>query len=441
MNRAKLISSILLCLILLTSWVNGEVQERIIVQSPFTPEKKVYPDYPEILKKEGVPARFIIWINIDRKGNVTRASVGKSLYPELEENIEKAFAQWKFEPYIHGGEPIRIFGFMKVIFYPGHLSIPSKGSEQVRIPLKEESVVLADKKLQTVLDKCTAYCLKLSESALFYICHERIREKSKNIKGSEIGLAIGAPQALNNTFEISSASYGVLFLGDTERHTYINDYQLIKKEGRIKEKHLLMERDRKKVSFEDVPRGTKPVYSLKSILVPVQLLGIQQRSRFSFRLAEDDKIDGKPTYVIEVSLKPEQTGNIKRGKIWADKADFRVVKVEVETEFVEGYEHILPECYRYYLKPHFKSTHYYEIEKNDLLFPSRSEIRCEYSGFLRSKRELKSEVKITYGNYKFFTVETDHKIIKKKLETLFFYRRQQTFKSLIRSLPDIIRHF
>lgn len=440
MSKAKWISRIFCCLVLLASWVHGEDHEKIIVQTPFTPVKKVFPGYPENLKKEGIPARFLIWINIDRKGNVIRAWIANSLYPELEENIEKAFAQWKFEPYIHEGEPIRTFGFLTVIFYPGHMSLPSKTSEPGIITPEEDFALPAEEELQIVLDRCTEYCLKLSESALFYICDERIKETLKSINGSD-RVYFSPPQAINSTFEILGAGHDALSLGDTERHTYIYDYQLIREKGEIEEKRILMEKDRKQAGFEDVPRGTMPSYSLKSILIPVQLLGIEQRSKFSFRLAEDDKIRGKPAYVLEASLRPGHTGNIKKGRIWVDKSDFRVLRAEIETVFVEGFEQVIAECNRYYLRPHFKSTHDYGIEKNGLLFPDRSEIRCEYSGFLRTKKDLKSEVEITYQDYKFFTVETDHEVIKKKLEALFLHRSQQKFEYLLRSFPDIIKYY
>ncbi len=145
-------------------------------------------------------------------------------------------------------------------------------------------------------------------------------------------------------------------------------------------------------------------------------------------------------FVIEAYPRPGQTVNIRRGKLWVNKPDFRIVKAEIETDFVEGYEDILSECDDYFLKPHFKSTHYYEVEKNDILFPSRSEIRVEYSGLLAKKKVLKSELEVTYENYKFFIVETDHNIIKKKLEAMFLNRSKLKFNSLIRFSPDIIIH-
>jgi len=418
----------------------GENKERIIVITPLNPIKKVNPDYPEILKKEGVAARFLISISIDRKGNVTRASIGKSLYPELEKKIKEAFAQWKFEPLIHRGEPIRTFGFIWLIFYPGKSSPQARESESVIESLEEEPAVLPNEELQMVLDKCAEYCLKLSESALYYVCHEKIREKFKRIEGPD-GTGIILPRASTRGYEIGSAYCNILMLVDTEKNVYVYDYQLIKKEGNIEEKRILMEKDGKDVKLEDIPLGTKPSYALKPVLVPVQILGIEHRSRFSFKLVGDKKINGKLAYVIEACLRPGQTGYIRRGRIWVDKSDFRIVKVEVETDFVEGFEQILAECEQYYLKPHFKSTYYYEIDKNGLLFPSRSEIRVEYSGFYEKKRDLKSEIEVTYGNYKFFTVKWSHETIKKKLEVLFSNRSKLILKNSIRLLPCMLRYF
>ncbi len=426
-------------LILLISFMHGENQERIIVQTLFKPIIKVNPNYPEILKKEGVAARFLMSISLERDGSVRRASIWRSNYPELEENIEKTFLQWKFEPFIHEGEPIRTFGFLKVIFYPGKLSIPVNENESILDLLEDELVESYDEELQRILDKCSEYCLKLSESALYYVCHERIKEKSKNLDGPAPGMSI-MPPISSSGLVFSGASVIDLILGDTSRHVYVNDYQLIRKKDIIEEKRILMEMDRKNANIEKTPQMTKQSYSIKPILVPVQILSFEQRPRYLFKLAKDEKIKRESVYVIEAYPRPGQTGNIRRGKFWVNKSDFQIVKAEVETDFVEGYEDILSECEHYFLKPHFKSTHDYEVEKNGILFPSRSEIRVEYSGLLAAKKDLKSELEVTYENYRFFTVATDYNIIKKKLETLLLNRSKLTFTPLIRSLPEIIRH-
>ena len=179
MSKGYIIICSIICLILLVSGLYGENQEKIIVQTPFKSIKKVYPKYPEILKNEGVAARFRISIGIDKKGNVTRAFVGNGLYPEMEKSIKEAFLQWKFEPFTHKGEPVGTFGFINIIFYPGKFRPSVMESESEMKFIQEELIKLPNKVLQTILDKCTEYTFKLSESALHYVCHEKIKEKFK----------------------------------------------------------------------------------------------------------------------------------------------------------------------------------------------------------------------------------------------------------------------
>jgi len=171
MREARCLAILVFCVLLLTLSAHADNQERIIIQTPFKPLKMVYPIYPKILKQEGIAVRMRITIFIDRKGKVLRAMANNRFYPELEEILEEAFIQWEFEPFIHKGEAINISGVITVIFYPGELmscvsKIESKVSPQ------EDPAASPNEELQMVLDKCTEYCLKLSESALYYICHE-----------------------------------------------------------------------------------------------------------------------------------------------------------------------------------------------------------------------------------------------------------------------------
>jgi len=70
----------------------------------------------------------------------------------------------------------------------------------------------------------------------------------------------------------------------------------------------------------------------------------------------------------------------------------------------------------------------YEVEKNGILFPSRSEIRIYYLGLLASKRELKSKADIIYSSYRFFIVDIDPDVITKQMkEFISKYRNTQIF--------------
>ena len=150
------------CVLLLTVGAHADNQERIIIQTPFKPLKTVYPIYPEMLKQEGIAVRMRITIFMDRKGKVVRAMTHNRFYPELKEILEEAFIQWEFEPFIHKGEPIQISGVITVIFYPGELISRVSKIESKVLPYEELEVPL-NEELQMGLDKCTEYCLKLSD--------------------------------------------------------------------------------------------------------------------------------------------------------------------------------------------------------------------------------------------------------------------------------------
>jgi len=181
---------------------------------------------------------------------------------------------------------------------------------------------------------------------------------------------------------------------------------------------------------------------IKPIFVPTWLFSLEQRSNFSYKLAKEERIKGKKTYVIEVKAKKGKAGDIMSGKIWVDKMNYRILKVEVKTIFLAGYEQIVKECQKYYLKPSFTTVHSYEFEKNDILFPSQSKILVEYKGLVgQFKKATKLKTEISYYNYRFFTVETDHNIIKKKLETMFKTRDELIFKNSLRFIPCVLHYY
>ncbi len=415
-KKNKLLCYIIVCLFILASWIHSQDKERIIIQTPFKPIKTVYPDYPEELMAKGVGARIVISIHMDSHGKVQSAMAWNSLYPEIAKTLEKTFSQWEFEPYIHEKEPISISGFIMVIYFPGKLIAQARSSDAVdayRLRFKPPE----NKKLQMILDRCAEYCMELSESALYYVCDEEIREKTNAVKGPKYEVSITPPHNLEDA-TIYGMNYNPLTIRGSEKHMSVYGYQVIRKQGQFSDKRILIKKDSEKGNMEGIPREIIPSYNLKPILIPNQILGIENRAEFSFKLLDEKKIKGRAVYLMEASLRPEIQGNIKWAKIWMDKIDFRIIKIEMETEFIPGFESILSECYRYYLKPHFRATYTYEVDKKGLLFPKKAEIKVEYSGFLRAARKLKSDVSISYKNYKFFTVKTDHDVIKKKLRFL-----------------------
>lgn len=392
-------------LILMGQRAYGIPQAKQVEVKSLKPVKKVIPLYPEDLKEEGIAGEVAIMVIIDEKGKVKTPSVFRSLHPELDNLALEAVRQWKFEPYIYGKNPIPVPSFLSVIFKPGDSG--SRIGENEKAAGEAEPAEPPSDELRTILDSCAEYCRKLSGAALFYICQEKIRESVKNVEEEETAFNW---YVLENY--VASAKYIYPVLRGTEKNVYVNDYQLINKDGKIEERRTLLEENGKKVNAENVPQRAKRPYSLQPIFVPVRLLSREQWPQFSYKMADEEKVMGRKTWLIEVKRRRRRGGDITGGKIWVDKSNFRILKAEVVSALPTGGEQILEECSRYYLTPHFTATHFYEVEKNGVLFPSRSEILLEYTGLVRPNKDTKAKAEIKYEKYRFFTVETEHKIIR-----------------------------
>ena len=399
-------------LFLLQSQAQGQTKYRVIIQSPFQPAGELSLDYPEELKREGEAARFLLSIHINKHGSVFSAYLWKSHYPELDKWITKEVRRWKFKPFLNKGKPIPAQGFAKIIFYPERNFNRLNMKKSANLRSINASQNFPEGKLKTVLDKCADYCQTLSAYALYYVCLEKIDEAFRKIDDEFIGnLSFsGGPNLRSNEYRVSPL-YRLMIKG-LEKHSYAFDYQLIRKDGKINEKRILLEKTGGLIDRKMDSSGSKLSYHLQPVLIPVHFLSLEQRPFFSYQMTSTEKVSGKKAHVIEISPKLNRPDEFQRCKVWVDENDYQILKIEVESSYAEGFKEVYEECSKYFLTPHFIFTHHYEVEKNGILFPSRSEVRIDYFGLLTSKRELKSKANITYSSYRFFTVDVDYDIIK-----------------------------
>lgn len=437
MRRILIIFGIPILILFLQARIHGEeeIEYKIIIQTPFQPIGELILDYPDELKREGVASRFLLSIQINNKGSVFSVTIWKSHHPKLEKKLKNAARHWKFEPFIHESKPVHAHGFVKVIFYPKRAMHPKKNTEFNEEFIIESSDDPSDKELKTVLDLCNKYCQKLSAYSLYYVCLEIINAKINAVADEFIG-----------TLSFSGAEYKdsqlfQLMLKDNKKNSYLYDYQLIRKNGSINEKRIPLGKTGRKVSEKSDSIDAKLSYHIQPIMVPERLLSHEQRPFYTYELIDDEEIQGKKAFVINIYPKLRRTGDIQHGKVWIDKENYQILKVEMETFYMEGYEEVYEECSKYFLTPHFTLTHHYEIEKNGIMFPSRSEIRIEYSGLLATKKGLKAELDVTYSSYRFFTVDVDHNLIKKKNEALISACDKLIFKNSLRLIPCVLRYF
>ena len=399
--RASVFTGILVVLLGFSLLWPRQDQSKSVVLNPI---KTVYPKYPDHLKREGIAGEVIIWAWIDEQGDVkiqSPVSIIRSLHPELDKLAIEAAKQWKYAPPLTLGKQRGAWTYISIIFDPGEL--PEAENSAPREPMSDE--------LLATLDRSYEYCRKMDDIAHFYLCRERIAETIKSIVN--IGRSImGSTEIDGQVITVLVGSF-VPGLASPETNRYVNDYQITSQNSRVAELRTLVEppSNKRHSSF-----GKKPLRFSIPITVPTRLLAPGFRDEHNYRFGEDDKISGKNCRTITLKARRKLGIEIQKATLWIDKKSGQVVQTEIEYAASAIDERILAECHQYYLAPHMRALFEYGDEKKSILFPSRSEIVLDYSQLGRTNtRDTKMKLDIRYDNYRFFTVETEPKIIKSSL--------------------------
>ena len=117
-------------------------------------------------------------------------------------------------------------------------------------------------------------------------------------------------------------------------------------------------------------------------------------------------------YCKENGTEPKKNNNTNRlyGKVWVKRKDYSILKIEFEPESLGNYQTILAIAKKINAKPRLILESEYDYEKNGIRFPSSYLVRESYISRRGGRRFNRSETKVTYKDYKFFTVATDVEI-------------------------------
>jgi len=251
--------------------------------------------------------------------------------------------------------------------------------------------------LEKILQKCADYCEKLTNSVLFFVCKETIKEEIYHSAPS-------APVTVRTV--TSSGSYVVRSGGGVEKNTYVYDYQLIRKENKIKESRILLKENGKKKNEKNAPLKTKIFEHKNVIMGPIGLLSEYWQQYHDYKIVKEEKFKGDKVTVIEAVPKYGLKLNQLFGKIWVRKSDFSILKIEWNQQAIENYEKIEEIAKKLGAEPLITLVSEYAFEKKGIRFPSKYSIQEVYI-IRRGRRFLRSEKTVTYEDYKFFTVETE----------------------------------
>jgi len=264
----------------------------------------------------------------------------------------------------------------------------------------QESAIGSRPEMAAILENCAEYCRKLANSALYFICEEKIEENIYEFRGGGVMVMGSGEGGGAATYETSP-----LMRRRAKKNSFVYDYQLTKKGEKIEETRTLIEENGKKKDLKDAPLKTQRFFSWKPVFGPVGFLGREWHEVYDYELLKQEKVEGRETYVIKVKPKVPIEGKPNYGKLWVDKKDFSVLKIEIEDESLAGFEKTMAAAKSRGLKPVLTTVHEYGILKNGLRFPSRTVFNEKYTG-ARASGYMQSKTVIAYENYRFFTVET-----------------------------------
>lgn len=359
------------------------------------------PAFPGELRQRGVRGDVKMRITINEKGKVESADVIGHLHPYLDYSAVQSVMQWTFDPIVKKNKPVRAAFDYSIRFDP---QLYEKGLPPVEDIFQGE--------LGRIIDGCAKYSQKLAEMGLLFACEESISETRYRLK-SEIShwdmKSYRYREELSENY-MKVIPVQIMDPKHIEINRYVCDYQLKKTEGQVDERRILLKENGRKMSDWTKLLNEKRFNILNPFLDSLKIFSLDQLSQFAFRLLKEDRIRGKRAYVIEALPRSGANSGIRSAKIWATKENYQILRSEIRGVPVDGYDDVLVDSITLNILPEFLITHEYKTEKNGVLYPERTDVKVVYPRQPRNVLKYKSE--ITYGKFKFFSVETQHEIIK-----------------------------
>jgi TonB family protein len=376
------------------------------------PVVQILPPYPEDLIRQGVTGQARFRISINEKGAVRNVTVKTSVHPYLDDGALRAIKQWSFEPVIKNQKAVPVSFDWTIEFNPAKWpNVAENPDPRTFEPPSAE--------LKKILELGAAYCRRLSNAAMDYVCVETIKTTDYAMylpKKAASEDTKTATKATDSGTLISIADRRSILSRDpynTKTNRYVCDYQMIKKGDRIEERRILLKENGKPVQGKAKYLAEKRYAILQPLFAPIVVLMEDRQKLYHFRLIGEEKILGRAAAVVEAVALLGAPGGVPRAKIWVARDSFQILQCETFGMPVGGYEFVFQEASSIGISPIGITTTTFDVEKNGLLFPSRVSFLIEYPvNVWGIGKRTKVETDIRFDHYKFFTVETDNRIIR-----------------------------
>jgi hypothetical protein len=265
--------------------------------------------------------------------------------------------------------------------------------------------------LPGLLQKAAEYCRRLEGSILDFFCREEVEE---TIDVSLEAEKPGAP--LDEWRYLSGRNTGSIFISAGKvkkfKNIFVYDYQCLRADRVITEKRTLL---RDGVEERNVPNAKLELSGFvyfNNLLSPINLFGERNQSDFDYKIVGKEKFEKRRVLVVEAKLK---AGVVEpkclSGKAWIDPATADILKMELTQKPTGGLEIFGKRESQYKRKLRLTLRTEFSAEKNGIRFPSRLLIEEAYLNNM-GRAFIRSKTSVVYTNFKFFTVETESRIIK-----------------------------
>jgi VWFA-related protein len=246
---------------------------------------------------------------------------------------------------------------------------------------------------ESLLRSAAAYCRRLRDAALFFICREEVGERVSRVLLRKVDGA-----TLRESLLLFDG-------GDRYRHwTY--DYQLVRGQGRYLETRILLDENGQAQHIENARLATERFRHGNVVLGPVDLLGEDAQKLHGYRVINELNMEGEPVIVLDFHPNGENQASLY-GKAWVRIRDGAVLKIEWTPVSMGNYDKIEQFALTFHAKPLITFASEYAFEKNGLRFPSAYSVEEAY---LVGTRKLSlSKTDVVYKRYKFFRVQTEVK--------------------------------
>jgi hypothetical protein len=239
--------------------------------------------------------------------------------------------------------------------------------------------------VMALLEKSAAYCRRLQNAALNFVCSEDVVER-----------LVGDGRYLTNTKTFA--------LGHRSTK-WVYDYQLSRRSGQTQEKRTLLEENGMKKNEDQAELKTSRFVHRNVFLGPIGLLGEWAQARHKYEFVKEGEVAGEPAIIIKATPLERKAGDLF-GKAWVRRQDGAVLRIEWEPTSMENYDAIEKFSRQIGHEARIVFVSEYSFEKNGLRFPNLYEVTEEYVGIGLDWGDIVSRTTVTYKDYRFFQVET-----------------------------------